>query len=312
MNTEKHLMALLYRYQCVIVPNFGAFLTDIKSSYYNEEEKTFFPPQKQVSFNVNIKHNDGLLANHIALEEGISYELAVEEIQTTINSWNTELNAYAYLQVGGIGHFKLNSEGSLVFTPVNTNNYLATSFGLSNVIATSISRVTANVIQESAPVIQLNPKKRTKYNVVKYAAVFTLFAGISSVLVKDAYSAYVDDQTFAIEKSVQSKLQNHIQEATFVIEPNIPALSLATREIQEEQINTPYHIVASAYRSSENASKAVNQLKAKGFEDASFLGKTRHGMFPVLYGSYQTQEEAQLELKKIHKSINNDAWILVQ
>ncbi|MDR0230394.1 MAG: SPOR domain-containing protein [Flavobacteriaceae bacterium] len=311
MNTEKHISALLYRYQCVIVPNFGAFLTEIKSSYYDEEKKTFFPPQKLISFNVNIKNNDGLLANHIALEEGISYGEAVEAIETTVENWKAELNAYAYLQLMSVGSFKANKEGSLVFTPVTVNNFLSSSFGLSSVVAPLVSRTPIVPLQETvAPT--LSKSKRSKYAFVKYAAVFTLFAGISSVLVNNAYNAYISDQTLAIEGNVQTQIQNKIQEATFVIEPNISALTLTTRLEKEEVIVRPYHIVASAFKSTENASKAVRQLKTKGFEDASFLGKTRHGMYPVLYGSYQTADEARLELTKIHRTINKDAWILVQ
>ncbi|MDR2222649.1 MAG: SPOR domain-containing protein [Flavobacteriaceae bacterium] len=311
MNTEKHISALLYRYQCVIVPNFGAFLTEIKSSYYDEEIKTFFPPQKQISFNVNIKNNDGLLANHLVQEEGISYAEAVEAIQTTVDNWKAELNAYAYLQLMGIGSFKANKEGSLVFTPITVNNFLSTSFGLSSVVASTVSRTPIIPLQETVAIEATKPKK-SKYAFVKYAAVLTLFVSISSVLVNNAYDAYISDQTLAVEGNVQSQIQNRIQEATFVIEPKIPALTLTTRTEKEEVIVRPYHIVASAFKSTENASKAVGQLKAKGFEEASFLGKTRHGMYPVLYGSYQTAEEARIELNKIHRTVNKDAWILVQ
>ena len=77
---EKHISALLYRYQCVIVPGFGAFLTETKPASLDADTHTFYPPKKQISFNANLKNNDGLLANHIALQEKISYGEAVRKI----------------------------------------------------------------------------------------------------------------------------------------------------------------------------------------------------------------------------------------
>ena len=69
MNIEHYISQLLYRYQCVTVPGFGAFLTEIQSAQWVESANSFYPPKKLISFNTNIKNNDGLLANHIARAE---------------------------------------------------------------------------------------------------------------------------------------------------------------------------------------------------------------------------------------------------
>ena len=36
MNLEYHISQLLYRYQCVTIPGFGAFLTDYQSAQWHE------------------------------------------------------------------------------------------------------------------------------------------------------------------------------------------------------------------------------------------------------------------------------------
>jgi hypothetical protein len=77
MKLEKYIDQLLFRYQCVTVPGFGAFLTETQSTQWIESTNTFSPPKKLLSFNSNIKNNDGLLANHIATTEKITYETAV-------------------------------------------------------------------------------------------------------------------------------------------------------------------------------------------------------------------------------------------
>ncbi|MBP6425885.1 MAG: SPOR domain-containing protein, partial [Flavobacterium sp.] len=77
MKIENYIAQLLYRYQCVTVPGFGAFLTEIQSAQLVESSHSFFPPKKLISFNSYLKNNDGLLANHIAQTEKTSYEYAV-------------------------------------------------------------------------------------------------------------------------------------------------------------------------------------------------------------------------------------------
>ena len=87
MKIETYIAQLLYRYQCVTVPGFGAFLTEIQSAQLNESTNSFFPPKKTISFNSQIKNNDGLLANHIAQAEKTSYGFAVSAIAFEILNW---------------------------------------------------------------------------------------------------------------------------------------------------------------------------------------------------------------------------------
>ena len=54
MLIEKHISDLLYRYQCVTVPGFGAFLTETVSAHVTGSASSFFPP-KIVVFRNNPK-----------------------------------------------------------------------------------------------------------------------------------------------------------------------------------------------------------------------------------------------------------------
>ncbi len=46
MQIEKHISDLLYRYQCVTVPGFGAFLAETVSAQVTGSASSFFPPRK--------------------------------------------------------------------------------------------------------------------------------------------------------------------------------------------------------------------------------------------------------------------------
>ena len=105
MNTQKHISQLLYRYQCVTVPGFGAFLTETKSAQWHEVSNTFFPPKKLISFNSQLKNNDGLLANHIAKAEKTTYEVAVSAIENDVISWKNSLQKEGSMELKNIGLF---------------------------------------------------------------------------------------------------------------------------------------------------------------------------------------------------------------
>jgi len=62
MQLATYIKDLLYRYECVIIPGFGAFLTQYQSATINSANNSIFPPGKQVSFNRQLQTNDGLLA----------------------------------------------------------------------------------------------------------------------------------------------------------------------------------------------------------------------------------------------------------
>jgi cell division protein FtsN len=76
---------------------------------------------------------------------------------------------------------------------------------------------------------------------------------------------------------------------------------------KEEKL--PYHIVAGAFRDEENAEKVFTDLLANGFK-ARRIAPNRHGLFPVLYGSFATKAGVNKH-EEIHK-INPDAWLMTR
>ncbi|MFP5437589.1 MAG: SPOR domain-containing protein [Bacteroidia bacterium] len=318
MKIEKYISALLYRYQCVTVPGFGAFLTEIRPAQHNAVSHTFYPPKKVVSFNANVKNNDGLLANHIAQQEKISYEAAVASIAETVSVWKKTLSGLDMLFIKNIGQIGLNTEGNLVFTPDTPVNYLTDAFGLSSVVSPAVRREELKAIveelEEKAPII-FTPERKRSYSYLKYAAVFAVLTGAGSIGYKNYYDHQVATETLAVHNAVQAKVEQRIQQATFFIENPLPAVSLPVKQdeakAEEIAINLPYHVVAGAFKSEANAEKAAQALIAKGYE-AHRLDVNKAGLFPVVYGSFATYAEAQQNANEIHQTGDTDAWIMVK
>ena len=309
MKIEQYISQLLYRYQCVTVPGFGAFLTEIQPAQLNESSNSFYPPKKLISFNSYLKSNDGLLANHIAKSENTSYDEAVDSIHSEIGIWKNILDINEKFTLKNIGDLSLNSEKNLVFTPYEHFNYLKDSFGLSSFVSPGIKRESykqeVEAIEEKAP-ISFTPEKRKSHSYLKYTAIFVLAMTAAGSIGFKLYQNHTEQANLVVETEVQKEVQGKIQEATFFIESPMPTVTLTVKEDK-----MAYHVVAGAFRQESNAQKSYQQLSDMGFKSRR-LEANRYGLFPVLYGSYATYKEAWKAMHKIQKSHNPDAWLLIK
>ena len=104
----------------------------------------------------------------------------------------------------------------------------------------------------------------------------------------------------------QKRVEQKIENATFVITKPLPALNI---ELESKKKN--FHVIAGAFRFPENADRKVNQLLNEGYE-ARILGVNRWNLTVVSYGSFSTRDEALKELDSIQKYVAKDSWLLIQ
>lgn len=315
MNLEQHISYLLYRYNCVVIPNFGAFLTEKISGSIQESNHTFYPPKKIVSFNSHIKNNDGLLANHITQFEDCSYDEAVSKIEGQVSIWKKNLLNSDFLILKNIGLLKLNTENNIVFETYENTNYLTDSFGLSSFVSPTVKREVLKAItneketfveNDENKVIHLEAENRfSARGVLKYTAAVVVFLSAGAF----GYINYINQQeqteTLLVQKEVQKEVQSKIQEATFLI--NNPTL---TPEVIKNR-RTPFYLISGAYRNEKNAKNACVILLRKGYI-AQILEKNEHELFPVTYGCFSSYPEAQEKLKEIQATENKDAWLFIR
>lgn len=305
MNLANYISDLLYRYECVIVPKFGGFITNNKSARIDTSSNTLYPPYKQITFNSHLTNNDGLLANYIASVDNISYECAVNYIKFEIDAWREKLKDQELI-LTGLGSFTV-SGGKLHFEPQQKVNYLTSSFGLTNVVRAEIERETikkTSTSPEPAPiVIPIKEKKAPNY--LKYAAIFVL--GLSAIgFAGKYYQNHLYEKELAEAQKKQHLIEEKIENATFVISKPLPALNL---EIESRKKS--FHVIAGAFRFPENAERKVNQLLSEGYK-ARILGVNKWNLTVVSYGSFMTRDEALENLSEIRENVAKDSWLLIQ
>jgi len=318
MVLEHYISELLYRYNCVMVPELGAFLTQMKSAIIHEHTNAFYPPSKEISFNEKVITNDGLLVSYIADVEKTSYEDMLNQVIEAVTVWKTKLEKGERLTLTNIGELRLSADHKIQFQPHYQVNYLTSSFGLSSFQATPATREILKEevieIEEAIPLI-ITPEKRktTSYRRhLKYAAILLL--SFSAGFTGYRYYNQNRNQQQLVEQQVTELVSRHIQEASFFdIEPlEFPSISLSTilKVEKEEKTNVrTHHIVAGAFRVKKNADRKIRLLKRQGFE-ASYIGTNAFGLHQVAYHSYTDTKEALKALKNIKRLHSADAWML--
>ena len=308
MKLSNYISDLLYRYECVIVPDFGGFVTNNKSAIISSYSKTFYPPHKIITYNSHLKNNDGLLANYIASVDKMPFEHAMNFIKFEVKEWKKELkNTDLFLEK--IGKFSLDNNNSIIFEPQTDINYLTSAYGLSSFVTPEIKRETyikqVEKIEEKAPIL-ISQRKKEAPDYLKYAAIFVLGLSVIGFGGNAFYKEYKNNQQVAIDQKEKKQLDTKIQKATFIVSEALPSINL---NVSLDKL--PYHVIAGAFRYPENALRKVNQLKAKGYK-ARILGINQWGLTQVSFDSYDSREDAINSLYRLKKTESEDVWLLVQ
>lgn len=122
---------LLFRHDCVIVPGLGGFVGNYAPARIHPVSHTFSPPSKQLVFNRNLSHNDGLLAQELVAAAGISFDEAIAQINAFSDDCNQRLKNGQKVELRDIGTLYFDAEKKLQFEPDTTVNYSIDAFGLS-------------------------------------------------------------------------------------------------------------------------------------------------------------------------------------
>lgn len=216
MKLEKYIAQLLYRYECVTVPEFGSFLTEVRPARLQPNTYTFYPPKKVISFHSLLRKNDGLLIHHISQSAKIPYNEAVSLMQQEVSLWKKTLESNQLLELKNIGEIHLNAENNLVFTASENANYLTDSFGLSAVVSPIIRR---NYTQEVAPeeinkpeiAVEETPKvisitkARPKTPFIKYGVAAAVIIGAGLFFANNYHQNTVAQQTLLVESKQCSR-----------------------------------------------------------------------------------------------------------
>jgi hypothetical protein len=309
MQLNQYISTLLYRYECIIVPGLGAFLTHKVSAEIDTQAQVFSPPKKRLSFNEQLQSNDGVLANYIATSEKVSYENALSKIAKQVAEIQQSLKKNETVSLKYVGDLSRSKTGALEFEPSYHLNYMTAAFGLSQFVSPEVKRdLPLKVVGakgKETTLILASRKSRTNA-LIKYAAAAVILLGLGGFMASNAYMQYIEKENIAAQEKVRVALDNQIQEATFLVNTPLPAITI---DIEKPSGN--YHIVAGAFRVKANSERKLRQLKRLGF-NARLIGQNRFGLHQVVFESYPERRAAERALYNIRRTQDPTAWLLIK
>ena len=298
MSIFKDISHLLHSNDCVILPNFGAFVLKSKSAYIEENE--FFPPSKYVSFNSMLKDNDGLLAKFISEQRKISYKKSLKLILDEVKVLNEKLSEDLIFDTEYLGIFELKEKNTLIFNPDFSINFDSSVFGLNSFVRKPIINISS---KKASDKVQFDTN-----NLLRYAAIFISILGLSYF----GYFNYNDFLNYEKLENIaiaQEKILENVQTATFNL-GDLPPINVNVKAPIVKDNSTYYSVIAGAFRSRRNAEKLLNTLIINGYQ-ASYTSVNPKGLFRVAYARLKTRKEAAELILKI-KTNGQDAWLLIE
>ena len=156
-----YLKELLNDNECVIIPEFGAFISKRHSATIDYANNRFLPPYKEIVFNNKLTNNDEILVDFISKKENISKEDSLAKIQNFVNQTAAILDVNNEFIMEGLG--KMRKFGNdFMFEVSHSENLLGDSFGLTEFNYKPVFRTeTYQIIKEKIVVEQ--KAKNTDY-----------------------------------------------------------------------------------------------------------------------------------------------------
>lgn len=331
---QHYIQELLFERDCVVVPDFGGFITNFQSAKLDRSLNFISPAKRWVAFNSLLKNDDGLLSHFIAKSEGISLEESTIKIRAFVDALKFRLRNAEQVYLEQIGFFELNKENKLVFTPLSEQNYCSDSFGLGTINIypkrnleiespqkESKSKLSVFKGADRAAERVVKTSKKTAATVKKLVPFMTGVA--TAVLLGIGILSYEEQNSLSTMNPFVGITARKPVPAP-IIETKSRFVDTLTREVQPIKDSIPasqgntlsynnngdYFVIVGSFGNEANAQKFVKELQSKGFSNATVIEPERKGkLIKVSANSYRNENEAYTESATIKSKLRASAWI---
>ena len=234
----EYISDLLFLHDCVIIPDFGGFICNYRGAHIDEANGMVCPPGKDILFNKNLTHNDGLLVNWIACKENISYDKAQKQVALFCEELKVRLNQRQRIAFGDIGVFFTDRRFNIIFES-GRNNYLADTFGMEQIEVEKVAteekikpkQIAIPTPPEMSPYINMD-NGNVFHRLLKYGVAAAVVAGIVVISQLDIFNFW------------NSSSSNNMQPANSSIQPTLP-VTMPNNQVQNKTVISPtYDYVA--------------------------------------------------------------------
>ena len=202
MKLEKYVKQLLQENEIVIIPGFGAFISEYLPAVVNDASGEILPPSSKLVFNPKIKNNDGLLVGQVAEATRSTHFEALQKIEKERDNILYQLDKGEKVELEGLGILGYNADKEIVLVSEEDKNLSLETFGLeTTLILEPIEEKTGENIQEpdKEPVVEAEETEQTNTPEQE------------EVLTKEPRE---EEETKKPEPVTENKEENRVQEET--------------------------------------------------------------------------------------------------
>ncbi len=127
---DSYIQQLLLDHEMVIVPGFGAFISEYQPAQLDNESDEIKPPSTRTVFNPQIKNNDGLLVGYVAEATRSSHFEALQKIEKERDNILYQLDKGEKVELLDLGVLYYDQQNELVFISEKDKSHSLESFGL--------------------------------------------------------------------------------------------------------------------------------------------------------------------------------------
>lgn len=310
-----HIEYLLHSHDCVIVPEWGAFIVQRENASICVDTSTIIPPHVSISFNPEIKHNDGLLALSISRKNDISYESAVSIMKTAVEDLKARFESYGELDFGVIGIFQ-KEHNRKVFRP-NDRLFgeLYGEYGLCDIKAAKLSEL----LRETSDQDRKRSRGRIYLNrVANYAASVVILLGLILTLSTPAelnLTASEQASLSLLKKQDQliKDIENKSGELLISMPPanSVAEVSIANDDEEIAELNEcdfkndKFFLVVASFYNEKDASRFISHAKDNRLKYINMDGKFRVFVSSAMDIETLARAKTILQIADLY----SDAWI---
>jgi len=305
MQIEKHISELLHEHDCVIIPGFGGFVCNYSSAVFDSSKNQFHPPFKKISFNRNLKNNDGLLANLVSQQEKISYTDANRIIEESILQITKELASGRRFGLKDIGAFYIGDENTLLFEQDHTVNYLPEAFGLTTFHSPAIRRepLERKIEKKLKDKIIIPSKEKKEATAVKKRTPVIRYIAAAASLLLAAALIFISVQTGLLKNVNMANLNpfaSKVQPLYHSSEVALPVINSAKENISDALSNDTLKFVSILLGEKVPVVVQLKENEASGFRKTNNRSQTSN-QFHIIGGAFAVPANAERFCRKLIK-----------
>lgn len=325
MDVTQYISELLFKYNCVILPGFGALVANYQPATIHPSQHLFQPPSKKLAFNRSLKTNDGLLIKRVSEDNAITYEQAEDQVKLFVQKIENSLATKGSFKLEGIGQLFFDIEKNLLFKQEEGSNFLLSSYGLDHFISEPVLRPENMLnIQHQLPNKKTVRKKRSGVWILWLILLLLFSMAVIQFLSWEGLLPEIDLKKIGLNNlpafnSIKTEMSRKDTVVHIIVFQNPPVQKTKTDTVFVEKINSKtvvsqvssaanFFVVLGCYKDSLSSVPFTQLCISKQIDVKHIVTSKKY--YRIGIGGFETKDAAIEKMMQLCESTGFEAWVM--